>query len=50
VAGVCAACSLLSSCVYPVLLRKVIPVEQLLDIVDGWNQKAGVHLSLVRLS
>lgn len=35
---------------YPVLLRKVIPVVQLLDMDEGWNQKAGVHLPLVRLS
>lgn len=47
---VCADSCLLLACAYPVLLRKVIPVVQLLDIHDGWNQKAGVHLPLVLLS
>ena len=49
--NVCVDSALLSGlCFYPVLLRNVIPMVQLLDIDDGWNQKAGVHLPFVRLS
>lgn len=47
---VCADAALLPAGAHPVLLRNVIPVVQLLDMADGWNQKAGVHLPFVRLS
>lgn len=35
---------------YPVVLRKVSPVMQSLDVADGMNQKAGAQLPSICLS